>query len=189
MKAMTTRTIKMLAAALMAAVLAISLSACGGKSDEEVIREGVNADFESVKNFDEESIFSDVSEFTEWDEFGIDSTEFLKKWLDGFDYSVDEVTVDGDNALVKVTITVKSFEQIMTDFQEKGAALTQTDEASDMSQDDLYKELGTILMQGVDEASLATTTVDLPYVLNGNEWGPGADFDTVLAEAFFGGLI
>lgn len=191
MKTTMTKTFKMLVAALMVAVLAVSLTACGGKSDEEVIREGVTSEFETIKNYDgtgTSEIFGDVSEMAELDQFGISADDFFKTWLSGFDYSVDDVTVDGNNATVKVTVTIKSFAEAMEDFQTRISEIDATTMA-DKTQEELYAEMGTMLMDCIDSASLMTETVELPYTLNGNEWAPGAGFESALSQALFGGLV
>ena len=189
MKVLTKKVTKLLAAALMATLLAVGLTACGGKSNEDVIREGVTADFASVKNFDADSpseAFGDLSSITEFEQFGITPQEFLGSWLKGFDYKIGDITVDGDNATVKASVTIKSFGDAMTSFQDKVTELSKDPDIQGMSQSEAYEKMGGILMECIDEAPLTTTDVELPYVLNNNEWGPGADFNSKLGGALYG---
>lgn len=181
-----------LVAALAATMLA-GLTACGGESAEDVIRKGVTEELESIKNLDQAALDEIMAGAgaadAGLDEYGIDMEEFCRTWLEGFDYSVDNVTVDGDNATATVTITCKSLMEGMTIFMDKVTALTDDTEAMSQSMDELNLQMGTMLMEALGEAPLETNTVDLPYVLNGNTWEPGAGFDAALSEAFAGGAL
>lgn len=181
-----------LVAALAATMLA-GLTACGGESAEDVIRKGVTEELEGIKNLDQAALDEIMAGAgaadAGLDEYGIDMEEFCRTWLEGFDYSVDNVTVDGDNATATVTITCKSLMEGMTIFMDKVTALTDDTEAMSQSMDELNLQMGTMLMEALGEAPLETNTVDLPYVLNGNTWEPGAGFDAALSEAFAGGAL
>lgn len=177
---------------VVALVLAAGLVACGGKSNEEVIREGVTQEFESIKNLDDATLDEILGGFTEsadLSEYGIDNAEFCKSWLSGFDYTVDDVVVDGDNATVTVSVTIKSLEEALTNWQSKMEELAGSEEYASMTTEDLYAAIGTSLMESLDTASMSNETVELPYTLNGNTWEPGAGFDAALAQAFTGGLV
>lgn len=96
------------AAALLA--LAIALVGCSsGPSDEEVIRQGVSEELAAIKAGDDELI-SSVEEGAGEDlkTLGIDARDFMSAYLDGFDYSVGDVKVDGDSATVHLSITCRS---------------------------------------------------------------------------------
>ncbi len=180
-----------LAAALAATMLA-GLTACGGESPEDVIRKGVTEELESIKNLDQaalDEITAGAGAADGLDEYGIDVEEFCRTWLDGFDYSVDEVKVDGESATAKVTISCKSLMEGINIFMEKVTALAEDPAAAELSSEELNKKMGTMLVESVGEAPIETNTVDLPYVLNGNTWEPGAGFDTALSEAFAGGAL
>lgn len=180
-----------LAAALAATMLA-GLTACGGESPEDVIRKGVTEELESIKNLDQaalDEIVAGAGAGAGLDEYGIDMEEFCRTWLDGFDYSVDEVKVDGENATATVTISCKSLMEGINIFMEKVTALTEDPDALSLSTDELNKKMGAMLVEAVGEAPIETNTVDLPYVLNNNTWEPGSGFDTALGEAFAGGAL
>lgn len=180
-------------AAALAATMLMGLTACGGESAEDVIRKGVTEELESIKNLDQaaldEIMAGTGTASAGLEEYGVDMEEFCRTWLDGFDYSVDDVTVDGDKATVKVTITCKSLMEGVNIFMEKVTALTEDPDAMSQSMDELNKQMGPMLMEAIGEAPAETNTVDLPYVLNGNTWEPGTGFDAALSEAFAGGAL
>lgn len=96
------------AAALLA--LAIALAGCSsGPSDEDVIRQGVSEELAAIKAGGDEFI-SSVEEDAGEDlkTLGIDARDFMSAYLDGFDYSVGDVKVDGDSATVHLSITCRS---------------------------------------------------------------------------------
>lgn len=191
-KSLTKWALLVLTAALAATMLA-GLTACGGESAEDVIRKGVTEELESIKNLDQAALDEIMAGAgaadAGLDEYGIDMEEFCRTWLTGFDYSVDNVTVDGEKATVTVTITCKSLMEGVNIFMDKVTALTEDPEAMSQSMDELNQQMGTMLMEAIGEAPAETNTVDLPYVLNGNTWEPGAGFDTALGQAFAGGAM
>lgn len=91
---------KVLLACITTASLAlggIALVGCGGQSDEDVIREGIATDLDAVKNLDEDFLAEIVASTSSSDleEVGIDATELMKAYFGGFDYTIEDVTVDG----------------------------------------------------------------------------------------------
>ena len=107
-KSLTKGALLALAVALAATMLT-GLVACGGESAEDVIRKGVTEELESIKNLDQAALDEIMAGAgaanAGLEEYGIDMEEFCRTWLDGFDYSVDNVTVDGENATATATIT------------------------------------------------------------------------------------
>ena len=88
-----------LMAVLAAAVLV--LAGCGGPKAEDVIREGVTAEFDKIKNLDDSLIDEmtsemDSEEASAFTELGIDMKDYLKNYFAGFDYEVGEIEVDED---------------------------------------------------------------------------------------------
>ena len=92
--------IKTIVAACLAAVAlsvgALSLGACG-PSAEEVVRQGVADELERLKTHDE-ALLDELAADSGVDQlatYGIDAKSFIAAYLDGFDYRIDEVKVDG----------------------------------------------------------------------------------------------
>ena len=107
--------IKTVVAACLAAVAlsvgALSLGACG-PSAEEVVRQGVADELERLKTHDE-ALLDELAADSGVDQlatYGIDAKSFIAAYLDGFDYRIDEVKVDGDSATATVVLTCKKFD-------------------------------------------------------------------------------
>ena len=94
--------------ALFAACLLV-LTGCGGPSAEQLIREDLEAQFAEVKADNEEMIEAIESSAGEnFDSLGIEPKEFMNTYLDGFAYTINEITVEDKTANANVTVTAKS---------------------------------------------------------------------------------
>ena len=136
------------AAALLA--LAIALAGCSsGPSDEDVIRQGVSEELAAIKAVDDEFI-SSVEEDAGEDlkTLGIDARDFMSAYLDGFDYSVGDVKVDGDSATVHLSITCRSMGEATEAFM--GAYGDALADAKDLTDTDaLYELAGKTLLESL----------------------------------------
>lgn len=151
-------------AAVMAAfvALALALVACSsGPTDEEVIRQGIDEEFAAVKAGDDE-LLSAVEQAAgeDFGTLGLDTREFMAAWLEGFDYKLGDIKVDGSDATVHATITCRSMGDIANAFQDKfmeavGGMEDPTDE------DALYKLAGQTLLQCAKDAELKTVECDI----------------------------
>ena len=179
MKKLKTGALATLIACAMAACL--GLVACSsGPTDEEVIKEGIASELDPIKNLDDatlDEILSEAgSEFAMLESMGIDSKTLVKSYLDGFDYTIDSVEVDGDSAKATLTATCKSDASTKAEELAEAWGEQMTDEQlASMTQDDITAKIGEITMQAIDE----TQAIDMPLVLtftkNDNEWTPDAD--------------
>lgn len=188
---MSMKTIKaVLTACLAAAMLcagAVSLVACG-PSAEEVVRQGVSDELERLKTHDA-ALLEELAADSGADElavYGIDAQEFIAAYLDGFDYRVDEVTIDGDDALATVTLTCKKFDAFSQALAEAAAALAQDEETAGMSEDEANAKIGSTVLEVL--ASVEPTEskpVELPFQRDNNTWSPTADAEKALSSALF----
>lgn len=99
----------------IACMLTLVLGGCGGASAEDLIRENLESYMGEVDVADEafvEGLESSAGE--DLDQLGITADEFAAAYLDGFGYEIGDITVDGDTATAELTITVKSYTDIMT---------------------------------------------------------------------------
>ena len=96
------------ATALVAAlVLSVSVSACGNSGDAVLVRDLVQATFESLAAPTKESlsqlpVTTTVQKITE---YGIDPVTFLTYCFKNLTYEVEDVKVDGNKADVSLTVT------------------------------------------------------------------------------------
>jgi len=181
------RRLKIVMVAVLAAILGMTIVGCSGKSSEDVIREGVTQQLEEVKDFDDETIKS-LSSATAVDlsEWGIDIEEFCRTWLSDYDYKVEDVVVDGDDATVKVSITNKSLGDALTTWFDDLTERSADEAIAAMSDEERYELVGSSLMEAIKAAPSKTNSVELPYKLENNVWTPGTGFETLLTDAFIG---
>lgn len=171
-------------AGLFGVVAIFGLVACTTTSAEDVIRNGLEEELSMVKNLDDEFIESMESSLSlvDLDVYGITVTEFCEAWLDGFDYSIDDVTVNGEDAVATVTLTCRPLFDALDVWYE-----AMSDESLyDMSTDELYEYAGQSLIEAVASLGFETTTVELTYELSGDEWYATNDSQTAIAEALYG---
>lgn len=160
---------KFWAAPLAACALACAmlLSACGGPSVEELIREDLKTQFEEVTAEDEELVDAiESSGGAGFDMLGIDAQEYAEAYLDGFGYEIGDVTVDegAGAAEANVTVTMKSMTDIISQFSEESATWMEgIDVNAYESEDELYAEVGKMLMDVTKSTRAKKTEVTFEY--------------------------
>ena len=134
-------------------------------TDEELILSDVYWYFGDVDSINDEFILGlEAGAGSDLDQLGITAEEFAEAFLDGFNYEVGDVTVDGDVATVDVTITSKSMDEISTEFQNRFTEWASTvDPSTITSEDDLYKQGGQIFLEVTREAEAAEHQVELTF--------------------------
>ena len=161
-------------------------TACGGPSVEDLIRDDLTTQFDAVKEGDAELIEAlEASAGEDMETLGIDSAEFAGAFLDGFDYSIDDIVVDGDTATATVTVSCKSMTEVMTDFQDQFYdMLNNLDPSSVESEDDLYLMAGDLLMDAMSAAEVHETECEFVYNNDGEgNWSADASASTELMNA------
>lgn len=165
----------------MSALMVFSLgmlAGCGGQSDEEVIRESLTQELESIKNLDDAFVDEMIADMDvdELAAYGIDGAEFMKAYLDGFDYTVDGITVDGDTAEATITMTCKSFDGYQNALTEAATAIQDDPSAiQDMTESELNLYLGELIMNTLSQVEVAQTDpVTIEYTKSNNTWEPAA---------------
>lgn len=169
----------------------MGLVACGGGQDPaEVVREGVTAELESVKNMDDAAYeeMSSLAGAAGLEEFGIDTKEYLTAYLEGFDYTVDEVTVEGETATATVTLTMKSFTELEAALEAAGEQFAEEALANpDMTEEEVNQRMGELIMDAVKNTPVAPTEpIDVVYELIDNVWTPATSAEDAIAKAMLG---
>lgn len=183
---MTTKKIISLCAATMLALFA--LAGCSGPSDEEAVRARVSAEFDAIKSIDDASLdeLAENSGFGEFAAFGIEPREFAASYLSGFDYRIDNVTVDGDTAQATVTLTCKSVKEFGDRFNEEVEALAADEAVANMTEEEANQKIGDIsmeIMTSLQPVDMPTLTIEFARV-NG-AWEPTDSGEQAIANAFF----
>ena len=163
--------------ALMAFIVAslFGLYGCGGgPSVEEQIKTDLTSQFDRV-NADDSELMDSLDEVAgeEIEQLGISSKDFMASYLDGFAYEVGEITVDEEagTAVAKVSITIKSMADIMTNFQTAFTERLGSMDLASMTEAEFYKEGGKILLEVTDAAEPKDSEIEMGYTKNEDgEW-------------------
>lgn len=105
---------RVLACAIMAVALAfgaVALSGCANEADQ--IKQQLAEELDQIKSLSEDALAEiegqvDAETQEIFSEVGITTNDLMTAYLDGFDYSIGDVTVDGDTATAQVTLTAKT---------------------------------------------------------------------------------
>lgn len=179
-------------AAVIAGLLAISifsLSGCGSsqQSDEELVRSSLASELDSIKNLDEKFVneISEAIDMSRLSLYGIDGMEFMRSYLSGFDYSIDAVTVDGETAQAQLTLTCKSYTGYQKALQAAVDDITANpDELAGLSNDDINKKIGEIVIQSLDGVELKPTEpVTINYTKVDDTWEAASSTSGDIAAA------
>lgn len=104
-----------------------------------------------------------------------------------FDYSIDSVTQDGDNATASVQITSLNLESVIQQCRDALLEYAQTTESIRATDAELAEKTSQILLDALTgNTSSVTNTLELPMINNGYTWEevPSQDF----TDALLGGV-
>lgn len=176
------------ARSLVAALVCVAaLCACAGGPDvEALVRADLTTSLDLVKNADRETIDNLMEDIdaSELEAYGVDGTEFAASLLDGFDYSIDSVEVEGDKATATLTITCKSASTLYGELEGLTTELLSDPDVYTMTQDELYARVGELVLEALDETEPRTTTVEVVYTDNDGTWEMDDASGTALSEVF-----
>ncbi len=167
----------------LAAFCLVVLSACGGPSVEDMIREDLTTQFEEIKS-GEDDIIDEIAEGagSDFETLGVDPAEFVRSYIDGFDYTINDITVEDATATANVTVSCKSMNDILTEFQTQFVArLGEYDASTVPSEEGLYAMAGEIMMEATNNAEVKSTDCSFTYSKD-DEGTWSADDDSVESE-------
>ncbi len=162
----------LLVCAAMACALLVCGIGCGGPNNEQVIRDGISQELDSIKNKDEKVLeqIQANGKKAGLEKIGISSTDFANSALDGFDYSIGDITVDGNNATAQVTITSKSYSDLTSKLANLENDLRAQEDFDSLTADQVTQRSGQLMMDYMDNLATVTETVPVEYRLQGNQW-------------------
>ena len=167
---------------------ALALAGCGTQTADS-IRVSLTQQMNELKTDGED--FTTTMEGTAADSFkqlSIDPKEFSKAYLDGFDYKIESIDVDEGKgtATAKVTLTVKSMNDILNAFTADYAAWMQQQDTVP-SEDEQMKEGGKLMLAAAQKAQTKQVDVDLPYEKGSDgTWKESGDLKANLIAALMG---
>lgn len=180
-----------LVTALTMLAVSFTLFGCAGESDEELITKAIDDEMGIIVEPNDETIEMLAEEATSgagstFETMGIDSTELVKSWIDGFGYTIGTITVDGDSATAEMTITSKQLGPIMMDWQ---ASFEENATSQGFtSMDEIYAYAGQTIMDEINNANPVETTVTVEVNKDGDNWvfDQGAGNQQALMDAMIG---
>lgn len=171
-----------LASFILVLALAFSLVAFSGCSkpqdDSQVIEQSLTSELNSIKDLDDSFVneFSESINMSQLSMYGIDGVEFMKAYLDGFDYTIDSINVNGDTAEAQITLTCKSYTGYQQALEEAVTKITENpDELAGMSNEDINKKIGEIVTGSLDGVELKPTEpITITYTKVNDVWEPAS---------------
>jgi hypothetical protein len=163
----------------------LALTACGNNS-EKVIREALVTEMDSFKAADAAALGEVTSQMSDLKTLGIDPDDFLKVWLEDFDYSIGAIKVDGDKATAEITITVKQLGPVLTTFQTELTKLAADDAFLDLTSAQQMTKSGEVLMAAMQEQKTTTESFTMTYTLVNKTWTPDSSNEATIMNIFLG---
>ncbi len=183
---------RMLAAVAASALLALSAGALAGCADnsEEVIRESLSEEIDQLKNPDEATLseLSSSMPASTLAQVGLTPDELINALLDGFDGTVDSVTVNGNTAEAVLTLSSKNFDEVQTALMDlQSNMMDNAEELQSMSADEIKTWAGQQIMTTIQDSPVEThDPITVTYERNGNTWEPAAGAESEIYGALFG---
>ena len=102
--------------------------------DEDDIEQQVDATFSMLSALDEDDVRDVFGRDTcqEMESMGIDPYEFYQALFSNFDYSIDDIRVDGDETTVELTVSNVDIDEALVDFEDVLQEWAGTQEAVDI---------------------------------------------------------
>jgi hypothetical protein len=183
---------KLFIALSMALALAFSMIAFAGcgKSDADVIKDDIKSQLEAIKKKDGQFVEQLKSQIGAEDlsAYGIDAEAFINSFLDGFDYTIGDVKVDGNTATAQITIKMKSLSAYQTAIGTAVDELLNEPDVASLSQDELMSRLGQVMISALDKVEpVESSPITLTYNKVDNKWTEAESNQTAVANALYGG--
>lgn len=186
---MKTRSVGVLSILALCSVCVSMLMLVGcGPSDEQRVTDIVTQELDAVKSCDGQLVDSLLPEDARavLTNVGIDSGQFIQSALQGFEYSIGDVSVDKDTATVNVSVTCKTI---------GGVAATLRDDAKQdaegnwggayLSDDEATQQVADDLMSALDRAQpVVHDNVSILFSKSDKTWSIDPSSQATLASLF-----
>ena len=189
------RLVTSLLVAVLGLALTVGVTGCA-KNDEELIRTAVTQSMDLLKNPTEETLSAYIDEseidMSSLEQYGVDPYEFLGHCFAKFDYTVDDVRIDGKDATASLTYT-----NVDLGAAAEAAAAEITSNLDDyadlLASENAEQELMKAFMQKFyEKLDSAEETVDsqaeLSFTKDGDEWTVDEESITAMVESMYGGV-
>ena len=199
MKQFAKRAIAVFTMIVLAAGVSFALSACGGASnDEKLIKDGISEVLDNFKNPTKESLSEYVggneAALASLDAYGVDYVELFQHLFKHFDYTIDDVKVNGDTAVVKLTVENVNLEKALSE----ASTAMQSDpefvsevQAAYVSggEQAMYKLVFQKMYDAIDSSTdIVKNQMELTCTKTNGQWAPDDESVTELVSKVYGGL-
>lgn len=174
-KKFLTRIAACAAAAMLVLGLGLVSAGCSQQSETpddptELVKAELTKGFDQVKdqltNIDNETLNAmfDADALAQFEAMGLDGAEFVKGLLDGFDYEIGEITINGDKAEAAVTLKMKDLKEWMSNVEESAIQLAM--ENPNISEAELMSQMGPLMMDALGKVE---GMADIPITVTATE--------------------
>ena len=199
MKRFANRVTAVVVTLALAVGLGFSLAACSSSSnDKDLITKGITEMLDNFKNPTKESLSQYVAgneaQLAQLEAYGIDYVELFQHLFKHFDYTINDVQVNGDKAVVKMTVENINVSNVMnntsnsmetdTAFQQEvqSAYLSGGEQAAmKLVFDKLYADMDA-------STDIVKSDVELTCTKKNGQWEPDEASVNELVSKVYGGL-
>lgn len=186
-------------AVLTSAALVLSLGAmvgCSSPADEEkIIREVLTVRLDELKNVDEaamEGLVSAVeegasaSDLAQLEAMGISSKDFIESMVEGFDYTIGDIAVNGNAATANVTVKAKNFSGFVEGATElMSSIIDDPSQFASMTQEEVMTAVGDKVKGLLADLPLVENDLGLDLQKKDGIWELGSSASKALGSVFF----
>lgn len=173
--------------AMCMAIGGLVLTGCSSAEDDEAaIKEALTEQFDQLKSLDDATVdeIAQAIGSSELSNLGIAPADFAKAYLDGFDYSVQDVKADGDSATATVTVTCKSLKEFESSLNTMAEEYIKDESNWEKSETQIYQEIGTKVMESLKSVPTATTSpIKLSFAKSNGEWSSDSSNESAITNA------
>lgn len=183
---MAGRLIKGALTALCTLILCMPLGACAHQTDEEAIKSSIEKRLDGYKSSDstETSNFAARMDIGSLAQYGVSMDSFMQAYLDGFDYTIEEVKVDDDVAQATVVMRCKSFSGYEGALEEAVEQMKSDRSIATMSTDELDEAFGAVILDSLEGVEVRETEpMVITFHKTDNVWVPTSDASDDIAAA------
>lgn len=161
----------------------------GCVSDKSTVKNIVKQEYDVFKAKDDNlDTLKALVESEELSRVGVDSTELVNAWLDGYKYKVTDASVsnEGTEAWVNVEVTCRPLVVAVDGWSE--AYITYATQAGleGTSQEEIQAAAGTMLLDEVTNTDKAETIATVHLVKQDNQWILAEDGKTAITQSVLG---
>lgn len=178
--------------------LGFVLVACGSSAadDEQLINDELTKVLDAFKNPTKESLSPYItdSDLAQLDALGVDYVELFQHLFKHFDYTINDVKVDGDKAVVKLTVENADISKVMSDLE--NSMTTDTEFVNELmtayssgGEQAIYPIIFKKLYQAIDDSTdIVKSDAELKLTKTNNQWDIDEDSMNELVSKVYGGL-